>query len=142
MKNFLKMNSQSLLLGFIFYLQIMFIFNEYDIQQSLNLSENSMSTIALLFYFIIFIIISVTVFMMSNKWLNGSKWSLLLTISWIPYVYPINQILSFKVNDANNYGAGLMTLFLIITFPIYIFILSALGIFLNKTNPTALKRDN
>lgn len=135
MKLFYKLNLLSLLLGFVFYLLCILLFREYDIQHKLNLSENVIS----IFYIIVFLFMSIIIPLLSDKWLNGSRWSLILTILWVPYlficIFFINRLFP-TVSDfsENNYGAAIISFFLIISFPIYIFILSFIGICFNRSN--------
>lgn len=137
MKTFGKISICGLLLGFIFYLVITFSFNEYYIQKALNLSDNVFAILSLSFYLLILIFISIVIPVVSNKWLNGSKWSLILSVLWIPYLFLwifLNSKVFTSISnfDENNYGGGLFALFLIIGSPIYIFVLNLIGIYINK----------
>lgn len=137
MKLFYKINLLGLLLGFVFYLICIFSFSEYDIQQALKLSKSVFATISLLFYLLLLISTALLIPIISDKWLKGTKWSLILSVLWIPYLFfwivLINKLFPPIYNFIeDDYGAGLFTLFLIIGFPIYIFILNLIGIFINK----------
>lgn len=136
MKTFYKINLIGLLLGLLFYLLIDFIFNEYVIQQALNLSKNAFSIFSSAFYLLILVSITVIVPISINRWLNGTKLSLLLVLLWIPYtimwlMFFVRFFPGTVTSDENNYGAGLIGLFLIIFYPIYILFLCVVGIFLN-----------
>lgn len=136
MKRFWKINLSALLLGFVFYLVTSLAVDEYFIQKALNMSDRTFSTMSGFFYLAITLFITAIVPIISYKWLNGSWWSMVLAILWLPY-----SILAIFIRSifpplfeysGNDFGAGLMIMFLIFAYPIYILILSVIGTCLKK----------
>ncbi|GKX67951.1 hypothetical protein [Inconstantimicrobium mannanitabidum] len=136
LKTFLKINLSGLLLGLLFYLVTSFAADQYFIQKALNMSDEAFSTMCGFFYLVIFLFITAIVPIISYKWLNGSWWSMILAILWFPYsvltIFIRSLLPPLFEYSGTDFGLGLLVMFLIFAYPIYILILSLVGTSLKK----------
>jgi hypothetical protein len=137
MKLFYRINLLGLILGLAFSLFIDFIFMEYMLQQKLNLSDRAFGLLTIAFFLILFIPVSLVTPFAIIKWLKGSMWSLILIVLWLPYsiicatiIPKLLPIASYLPDD--NYVAGFIIIMGLIVYPIYILILTTIGIGLGK----------
>ncbi|WP_088070006.1 hypothetical protein [Gottfriedia luciferensis] len=136
MKYFLKLNAVSALYGFLACLFIISLISSEQIHDLTSLNTKNIWNISLGVAIILLIGLFVIIPFLTKKWLECRLWSLFSSVMWFPYfvlfigltglLFPNNNL------DDDNFGAGLIMMFFLIFYPVYLLITTFIGTRLKK----------
>ncbi|WP_088044655.1 hypothetical protein [Bacillus sp. EAC] len=136
MNYFLKLNAVSAIYGFIAYLFINSLISSEQIQGLTGLNTKIIWNILLGVAILLLIASFVIIPLLTKKWLECRLWSVFSSVMWFPYfvlflvltgfLFPNNDL------DDDNFGAGLIMMFFLIFYPVYILITTFIGTRLKK----------
>ncbi|WP_129692224.1 hypothetical protein [Gottfriedia acidiceleris] len=136
MKYFLKLNIVSALYGFLAFLFINSLLSSEQIQGLTGLNMNLVWNISIGVAILLLIALFVIIPLLTKKWLECRLWSLFSSVLWFPYFvlfFVLNAFLFPNNNiDDDNFGAGLIMMFFLIFYPVYILITTFIGTRLKK----------
>jgi hypothetical protein len=131
MKYFSRINLVSMFYALIILIPFELMINSSRISIVTNWNQDSVNISSFIVSLVVFIIGTVTIFLVTKKWLNGGKLNFWTALLWIPYfvlfVYIIAKSFPPKnINAVSTPGAGLIAIGMLIAFPIYILLINYL----------------
>ena len=118
---FLQLNLLSAAFGFLFFISGFGLVNGYVWRDIFGMPQWVLNFIVILLW----VAFQVLFFKVSKNRLVGSYWLLLSAILWLPYLLIWSLVISSVIpdgvlQDRNDFGAGLLLLFLsVFVYPIY-----------------------
>ena len=132
MKYFLKLNAASLLYALLAVLPLELMLNVYRITRLSGWEIETVNALTAIFFFINLIGGTLLFFRLTEKWLGGRKLNYITSILWFPYfilfVFLFATLLPITYRgDDPSPVTGLLMMFGIIVYPVYILILTNLS---------------
>lgn len=133
MKFFMKLNVLSIIYAFAFFVNVELMFNVYRISRITEWNLGAVVKTTGIFTVIWFIVCAVLFYYLLKHWMEGRRDSFWAIFLWFPYY--VLFILSFAYlfpytygGDKSNPASGLIAIGEIIFYPVYLAILTFMGI--------------